>query len=134
VNIVLDTNVIVSSICFPFSKPRKVFDISRNQGKILISKETFNELKNVLIRNKFDTFMDISSRLEFLNKYQSIGKEIFITTAIQECRDEKDNKFLELAVNGNAEYLITGDLDLLCLNPFRSIKIVTPNTFILDFI
>ena len=43
------------------------------------------------------------------------------------CRDAKDDKFLELAVNGNAELIVSGDEDLLILNPFQEIAIVTKN-------
>ena len=46
------------------------------------------------------------------------------------CRDAKDDKFLEVAVNGKADYLITGDRDLLVLHPFREIQIVSPATFL----
>lgn len=48
------------------------------------------------------------------------------------CRDPKDNKYLELAVNGQAESIITGDQDLLILHPFQSINIVTVNDFLLS--
>ncbi len=51
---------------------------------------------------------------------------------ISECRDPKDNKFLELAVTGSATHIITGDSDLLMLNPFRSIQIVTPHSFLVS--
>ena len=44
---------------------------------------------------------------------------------VQECRDPKDEKILELALNGGAEYIISGDKDLLVLNPFRDVKIFT---------
>jgi predicted nucleic acid-binding protein len=46
------------------------------------------------------------------------------------CRDEKDNKFLEVAINGKADYLITGDNDLLVLRPFQDVKIMTVNEFL----
>jgi uncharacterized protein len=46
------------------------------------------------------------------------------------CRDPTDDKFLELAVNGNADIVLTGDADLLALNPFRGIPIVAPGSFI----
>ncbi|MEB3122318.1 MAG: putative toxin-antitoxin system toxin component, PIN family [Snowella sp.] len=46
------------------------------------------------------------------------------------CRDEKDNKFLEVAINGKADYLITGDNDLLVLRPFKDVKIMTINEFL----
>jgi putative PIN family toxin of toxin-antitoxin system len=52
---------------------------------------------------------------------------------ITECRDPKDNKFLELAVAGNADCIVTGDNDLLVLNPFRNIRIITPKEFIDQF-
>ena len=45
--------------------------------------------------------------------------------------DTKDNKFLELAVNGKADYLISGDRDLLILNPFQEISILSPQAFML---
>ena len=48
-----------------------------------------------------------------------------ITESVTACRDVKDNKFLELAVCGNATALLTGDQDLLVLNPFREIPIIT---------
>jgi putative PIN family toxin of toxin-antitoxin system len=51
-------------------------------------------------------------------------------TEITECRDPKDNKFLELAIAGNAECIVTGDKDLLELNPFRNIQIITPKEFL----
>ncbi|WP_079680589.1 putative toxin-antitoxin system toxin component, PIN family [Planktothrix sp. PCC 11201] len=51
--------------------------------------------------------------------------------SIEECRDPKDNKYLELAVSGNADYIITGDKDLLVLNPFRAISIITVDQFLL---
>ena len=52
-----------------------------------------------------------------------------ITTSVTACRDDKDNKFLELAVSGNAD-IVSGDEDLLVLNPFRGIPILTPRNFL----
>jgi hypothetical protein len=52
---------------------------------------------------------------------------------ITECRDPKDNKFLELALAGNADCIVTGDKDLLVLNPFRGIKIISPSDFLIQF-
>ena len=53
-----------------------------------------------------------------------------IAERIAVCRDPADDKFLELAVNGNADMLVTGDLDLLVLSPFRSLPIITPRVFV----
>jgi hypothetical protein len=58
---------------------------------------------------------------------------VAIVEAINDCRDPKDNEFLELAVSGGATHLITGDDDLLVLHPFRDVAIVTPQTFLDEF-
>lgn len=58
------------------------------------------------------------------------GENVVIHRQINACRDEKDNKFLELAINGNADFIITGDNDLLVLNPFENIAIIKPDVFI----
>ncbi len=52
---------------------------------------------------------------------------------IKECRDPKDDKFLEVAINGNATYIITGDKDLLELHPFRGVDIITATQFLEAF-
>jgi putative PIN family toxin of toxin-antitoxin system len=53
-----------------------------------------------------------------------------IIEKVQECRDPKDDKILELALNGGAKYIVSGDKDLLVLNPFRDVKIVTVEEFL----
>jgi uncharacterized protein len=53
-----------------------------------------------------------------------------VNKTINACRDPKDNKFLELAVTGNVDYIISGDKDLLDLNPFNNIVIITPSQFL----
>lgn len=59
-NIVFDTNVIISSLCFPLSIPRQSFDIARKNANIIISQETWDELSNKLMNKKFDTYIDLS--------------------------------------------------------------------------
>jgi len=56
----------------------------------------------------------------------------FVTETIQACRDPQDDKFLEIATNGRATYVITGDPDLLVLHPFREISIIAPDTLLLE--
>ena len=55
-----------------------------------------------------------------------------VTETVAECRDPKDNKFLELAISGQAMYLISGDKDLLVLHPFRGIQVVSPQMFLMQ--
>lgn len=132
-NILLDTNIIISALCFPFSKPRKAFDLAIKNGNLLTSEDTFNELKTALLKQKFDKYIELNLRQEFLKLYSKLCKTVQISQKIDICRDKKDNKFLELAMNGNADYIITGDSDLLILNPFENIKIITPDAFLNTF-
>jgi predicted nucleic acid-binding protein len=55
---------------------------------------------------------------------------VVVTEVVSECRDPKDNKFLELALSGKALCIISGDDDLLVLHPFRGIPVVSPQTFL----
>jgi putative PIN family toxin of toxin-antitoxin system len=68
-------------------------------------------------------------RLEFLAALIRQAQLVEITAAIADCRDPKDNKFLELAVSGQASHILTGDADLLALHPFRGLSILTPRDF-----
>lgn len=62
--------------------------------------------------------------------FDAIVEFVEITEQINECRDVKDDKYLELAVNGEADLILTGDDDLLVLHPFRQIPIVRVQTFL----
>jgi putative PIN family toxin of toxin-antitoxin system len=68
--------------------------------------------------------------LQFLATFIHDTHPIVITETITDCRDAKDNKFLEVAVCGYATHIITGDCDLLDLNPYRSISIITARDFL----
>ncbi len=128
--IVIDTNVIISAILFQNSQPAKAIKFAKQLGEILFSETTFREIENTLSRPKFDRYLSLDSRRQVLSQLLLDSELIEITETITICRDPKDNKFLELAVNGNADYIITGDQDLLVLNPFRGIKIITVNEFL----
>jgi len=128
--LVFDTNIIISALLFDGSKPSKAFDIGINQGVLLFSLPTLAELEEVLWRNKFDRYISHEERKRFLTSLILHSTPIETNETISECRDPKDNKFLELAVCGKADFIIYGDEDLLVLNPFRNIQIITPDSFL----
>ncbi|MDB9314090.1 putative toxin-antitoxin system toxin component, PIN family [Spirulina sp. CS-785/01] len=130
---VIDTNVIVSGLLFNNSAPFQVIKLAEQQGIILYSEATLEELENVLNRPKFNKYITLEERQVFLLKFISVSELVLIKDKIAVCRDSKDNKFLELAVSGNANLMITGDLDLLVLNPFQGTEIITPDLFIERF-
>jgi uncharacterized protein len=84
------------------------------------------ELNEVLRREKFNKYLTEQERLEFLAKLIKESHLIEVVDQIQECRDPDDDKFLELAVSGQADFLVSGDKDLLTMGPFRQIPIGTP--------
>ncbi|HEY9703762.1 MAG TPA: putative toxin-antitoxin system toxin component, PIN family [Allocoleopsis sp.] len=88
------------------------------------------ELEKTLARKKFDRYLNFENRRKVLTKILLNNELTEVTEKISICRDEKDNKFLELAVSGSANMIISGDQDLLVLNPFRQIEIITPEIFI----
>ena len=131
-NFVLDTNVIVSSLLFSHLIPRQALNKALDTGKILISQEIILELTQVLNRNKLNKYLLKEERLKFLADFLKDVQTVTIYQKIDACRDKKDNKFLDLAICGQAQYIITGDQDLLILNPFSGIYIINPKQFLFN--
>jgi putative PIN family toxin of toxin-antitoxin system len=130
---VFDTNVIVSAALLASSIPRQAFDKALDEGKILISVPVLLELAEVLSRKKLNKYLLEEERMRFLVALLKESELVDITEAVTDCRDAKDNKFLELAVSGKADCIVSGDEGLLVLNPFRGIPILTPRKFWNDF-
>ena len=128
--VVIDTSVAVSAVLLPRSIPRRAFDLAARNCRLLISSAILIELEGVLRRPKFDRYIDEADRLEFLAATVSRAEIIEIHERVIECRDPNDDKFIEVAVNGQATHLISGDADLLVLHPFRGIAIVSPQSFL----
>lgn len=127
---VLDTNVLVSAALFPTTVPARVLLAVYRSGRLLVSDTTVTELHKVLGRQRFERRARYERRMEFVAEVILLGDEVVIVERITACRDPDDDKFLEVAVNGNATHLVTGDQDLLALHPFRSIPILTPADFL----
>jgi uncharacterized protein len=127
---VFDTNTLVSALLFEHSKPGCAFRQALRCGKVLVSPSTLEELAEVLQREKFDRYVTASEREEFLEAFVERALFIESTEEIRACRDAKDDKFLELAVSGKADCIISGDNDLLILHPFRAIAIMTVAEFL----
>lgn len=127
---VFDTNVVISALLLRRSVARQAFDKATQAGKFLISDATVEELNAVLQRKGFERYVTEEERMEFLSAFVREGILIEIVERVMACRDPKDDKFLELAVNGKATYIVSGDEDLLVLHPFRGIAIMTPRQFL----
>ncbi|MBN3989271.1 MAG: putative toxin-antitoxin system toxin component, PIN family [Nostoc sp. NMS2] len=127
---VFDTNVLISAFLFSQSKPRQALEQATVIGVIVLSNTVLSELEEVLYRPKFDRYLTKERRQEFLENLTENAQFIDVTEQIDECRDPKDNKYLELALSSQAECIVTGDDDLLVLNPWRGIEILTVQEFL----
>ena len=94
-------------------------------GKLAFSNGTMDEFVEVLFRKKFDKyFLNNEEKWNTIQRISISAIFFSLTEVITACRDPKDDKFLELAISANASCIITGDKDLLILNPFRDIPIL----------
>lgn len=127
--VVVDTNVFVSAALKESSWPGMVVRWLDKHGGLLKSSPTEQELFEVLkrprIAAKINPVFTDNLRLIF-----DAAESVEITRNVTICRDAKDDKFLELALNGRADIIVTSDQDLLTLNPFQGIPVAQPANFI----
>jgi putative PIN family toxin of toxin-antitoxin system len=131
---VFDTNSLVSASLIGGTITARAMDRAIILGSFAFSNATMDEFVEVLFRKKFDKyFLNNEERWSAIQRISLNG--IFFSPAevITACRDPKDDKFLELAISANASCIITGDKDLLILNPFRNIPILNAVDFINNF-
>ena len=127
---VFDTNAIISAMLSRTTTPGVALASAYETGEILVSVPLMRELHDVVSRPKFDRYVTPSERERFLGLLLRDAQLVEITESIRACRDPKDDQVLELAVCGRADWIITGDADLLVLDPFRGIRIVTATDFL----
>jgi putative PIN family toxin of toxin-antitoxin system len=95
-----------------------------------MSESTLLELITVFNRAKFDRYASSAKRRLFITAIERTEEIVVIREKIKVCRDEKNNQYLELAIDGQATCIVSGDSDLLVLNPFREIPILTIQEFL----
>lgn len=127
---VFDTNVVVSALLFENGKPAQALRYALANGEVLLSLDLLEELNEVLGRERFNRYVTSEEREEFLEALVERAVLVEIIENVQECRDPKDDRVLELALNGEAQYIISGDRDLLVLHPFRKVLVITADEFL----
>jgi len=128
--IVLDTNLIISAVLIADSTPRQAFNKVIDNCVPLLSVPVLFEIIDAFQREKFNKYVTETERMKFLIGFLKLTELVEISEKINVCRDSRDNKLLELAISGNANMLLTGDEDLLELNPFRKLEILNPQSFL----
>ncbi len=127
--LVVDTNIFVSAALKQGSLPYLALYQASQRCVLLKSAVTEAQFFEVMARSYIAPLVAPDTR-DWLTQWMAAAELVPITERIAECRDPTDDKFLDLAVNGRADLILSGDKDLLVLNPFRGIPIVAPSTFV----
>ena len=127
--VVLDANIFVSAFFFG-GRPRIVLErVIHNTDELFISTEILNEIENVIRRPKFHAG---NNEIEYyIKSIEEIANKILPTKSIKNgSRDKADNKYLECAIAGKADYIISGDIHLLEMKEYAGIKILSAKEYL----
>jgi putative PIN family toxin of toxin-antitoxin system len=111
--IILHTNVLISRLLLPESAAGRAVRRVLDRAPPLVSEATLGELAQTLSKPKFDRYVTVEDRRRFFELFARVAEWVTVTSTIRVCRDARDNKFLELAVDAQATLLVTGDKGLL---------------------
>jgi putative PIN family toxin of toxin-antitoxin system len=125
--VVVDTNVLISAALSPDGAPARLLRRFHGESRLVFAPATFSELETRLWKPKFDRWLSIEERQQYLRIYSSIANWLDDAAVLEEwSRDRDDDMFIELARRAGVTRLITGDADLLCLDPLGGLRILTP--------
>lgn len=127
---VVDTNTIVSGILLPRSVPGRLLDYIAEHANLIFSPATRDELLDVISREKFDRYVAADVRERAIAIVVRDGEIVTPRRFFHVCRDPRDDKFLDAAHAGKADFLISGDHDLLVLREFEGIPIFTARRYL----
>jgi uncharacterized protein len=127
--VIVDTNLWIS---FLIRRDLSSIDsfIEKGKIKLVFSEELLHEFLTVSQRPKFRNYFSATDIEDLLRVFDMYGKLIKVTTSVNDCRDIKDNFLLNLAIDSKADYLITGDSDLLELRKVGITEIITLKDFL----
>jgi len=130
VRIVIDTNVLISAI-FWAGKPKQLLNkVRRGEVTFLTSEDLLSEFKEVLMRKDKPFKLSSEEAERVVTEMRGIAQIIHPNSQVIVCKDERDNKVLECAIDGGAEHVISGDLHLLGLKSFKGVKVIS----VMDFL
>jgi hypothetical protein len=131
--VIFDTNILVSAALLSGSRADAgVRAVLSRQLPLVFSTATYEELADVLMRAKLDRYVSRRTREALLRTWRKAAvmfPEAALREQVRDCRDPDDDKFLELALAIGARAIVTGDADLLVLDPWRGVRIVKLTDF-----
>jgi putative PIN family toxin of toxin-antitoxin system len=128
--IVFDASALVSAALKPDSIPERALLRAEEIDVLALSAAVDAEIAGVLNRPKFAGATPLARRQRFLDILRSAAVWFEPAVRVTDCRDPKDDKYLELALAAGAETIVSGDEDLLILDPWRSVRILRPSDYL----
>jgi putative PIN family toxin of toxin-antitoxin system len=126
--LVLDTNIFISAFYWGGNSQRVINRIIEGIDELYSSNAILDEISNVMARPKFKSGTEIIDR--YIRSIEKMGKKVCVKGTIKGiCRDKDDDDKIECGEICSADYIITGDKDLLVLKNYRHIKIITPKEY-----
>ena len=128
--IVFDASTLVSAALKANSVPERALLRALEIDVLALSAAADRELADVLSRPKFARAVSAARRKRFLEELRRSAVWFEPSIAVSDCRDAKDDKYLELALAAGAKTIVSSDEDLLVLHPWRGIPILSPAEFL----
>jgi hypothetical protein len=128
--VVFDASSLVGAVLRQGSLPDQALLEVVDRGTLVVSRDVIGEYRAVLRRPKFAGAVSLERREGVLELIEVLAQRVEPTETVDDCRDPKDNKYLALAAAAGAEILVSSDADLLVLDPWRGVRIVTPAQFL----
>ena len=128
--VVLDTSTLIGAILKPRSIPAQALNLATEHAEILVSEETLAELARVIQRPHLERYRSPVERETFYQTYAEVALLIAVTKPVTACRDPKEDKILSVAVAGGASLIVSSDLDLLSMQQFGVIPILSARAFV----
>ena len=129
-NVVFDASSIVGAVLKKDSTPEWALLLARSHATICLSLAVESEIHAVLQRPKFRKYITDADRGRILDILEAAALRFEPVERVTDCRDRKDNKYLELALAAGASIIVSSDEDLLVLDPWRGIRILTPADYV----
>ena len=129
-NVVFDASSVIGAALKQDSIPERALLLARSQETICLSPAVESEIREVLRRPKFRKYISEASRDRILDILGAAALVFEPRDQVTDCRDPKDNKYLELALAAGASIIVSSDDDLLVLDPWRGVRIVRPVDYV----
>lgn len=128
--IVVDTGIWISAALRPASVPAQAVALALARYEVCASEATWDELRRVITRDKFERYLPLADRLAFAAAVRQRLTMVPVTSVVTDSLDPNDNPFLALALDAGASLLLASDPHLCQLHPWRGIPILNPAAFV----